>query len=219
MSFRARSHCSRPPFAQSLRLKRAPTTIRSPGFKAQALARIFGAAPGAYGVGLGARIARGDWGERSELAETYLAVTSHAYDGDGEAREAAGEFRTRVAGAEAFVHAQDLPGQDALDADAVAEHEGGFAAAAAEVGANPALYHLDTTAAHAPKIRTLAQEIARALRGRAANPRWISGQMRHGHRGAAEIAQSLDNLYCFAALTDAVRKRAVRSDLRRHARR
>jgi cobaltochelatase CobN len=28
--------------------------------------------------------------------------------------------------------------------------------------------------------------------------------MRHGHRGAAEIAQSLDNLFCFAALTDAV---------------
>ncbi len=175
------------------------------GLDARGLARIFGAAPGAYGVGLGARIARGDWGERSELAEAYLAVTSHAYDGDGEAREAAGEFRTRVAGAEAFVHAQDLPGQDALDADAFAEHEGGFAAAASETGAHPALYHLDSTAPGAPKIRTLAQEIARALRGRAANPRWISGQMRHGHRGAAEIAQSLDNLHCFAALTDAVR--------------
>ena len=173
-------------------------------FQGASLARIFGAAPGAYGVGLGARIAQGDWAERSELAETYLAATSHAYDGEGEAREAVGEFRTRVAGAEAFVHAQDLPGQDALDADAVAEHEGGFAAAAAEVGANPALYHLDTTTAHTPKIRTLAQEIARSLRGRAANPRWISGQMRHGHRGGAEIAQSLDNLYCFAALTDAV---------------
>jgi len=168
------------------------------------LKRIFGAAPGSYGVGLGARIARGEWAERSELAEAYLAATSHAYDGEGEAQEAGAEFRTRVAGAGAFVHAQDLPGQDALDADAFAEHEGGFAAAAAEVGANPALYHLDSTIAHAPKIRTLAQEIARALRGRAANPRWISGQMRHGHRGAAEIAQSLDNLFCFAALTDAV---------------
>ena len=167
-------------------------------------ARIFGAAPGAYGVRLGARIARGDWTERSELAEAYLAATSHAYDGEGDAREAAGEFRSRVTGAEAFVHVQDLPGQDALDADAFAEHEGGFAAAAAEVGANPALYHLDSTTPGGPKIRTLAQEIARALRGRAANPRWISGQMRHGHRGAAEIAQSLDNLYCFAALTDAV---------------
>jgi cobaltochelatase CobN len=174
------------------------------GLQGASLARIFGAGPGAYGVGLGARIAQGDWAERSELAEAYLAATSHAYDGEGDAREAAAEFRIRVAGAEAFVHAQDLPGQDALDADAFAEHEGGFAAAAAEAGANPALYHLDSTTPDGPKIRSLAQEIARALRGRAANPRWISGQMRHGHRGAAEIAQSLDNLYCFAALTDAV---------------
>jgi cobaltochelatase CobN len=170
----------------------------------QSAARIFGAAPGSYGVGLGARIARGEWTDRSELAETYLAATSHAYDGEGEAREAAAEFRTRVAGAEAFVHVQDLPGQDALDADAFAEHEGGFAAAAAETGANPALYHLDSTIPGAPKIRTLGQEIARSLRGRAANPRWLQGQMRHGHRGAAEIVQSLDNLFCFAALTDAV---------------
>jgi cobaltochelatase CobN len=174
------------------------------GFQGESLARIFGAAPGAYGVGLGARIARGDWAERTELAEAYLAATSHAYEGEGEAREAAAEFRTKVAGAEAFVHAQDLPGQDALDADAFAEHEGGFAAAAAETGANPALYHVDSTIPGVPKIRSLAQEIARSLRGRAANPRWLQGQMRHGHRGAAEIAQSLDNLYCFAALTDAV---------------
>jgi len=79
-----------------------------------------------------------------------------------------------------------------------------FAAAAAETGTNPALYHLDSTIPGAPRIRTLGQEIARSLRGRAANPRWLQGQMRHGHRGAAEIAQSLDNLYCFAALTDAV---------------
>jgi cobaltochelatase CobN len=174
------------------------------GLQGESLARIFGAAPGSYGVGLGARIARGEWTERSELAEAYFSATSHAYEGEGEGREAAAEFRTRVARAEAFVHAQDLPGQDALDADAFAEHEGGFAAAAAETGANPALYHLDSTSPGAPKIRTLAQEIARALRGRAANPRWLQGQMRHGHRGAAEIAQSLDNLYCFAALTDAV---------------
>jgi cobaltochelatase CobN len=152
----------------------------------------------------GLQSAGGEWATRSELAETYLAATSHAYDGEGDAREAAAEFRTRVAGAEAFVHAQDLPGQDALDADAFAEHEGGFAAAAAETGANPALYHLDSTIPGAPKIRTLGQEIARSLRGRAANPRWLQGQMRHGHRGAAEIAQSLDNLFCFAALTDAV---------------
>ena len=175
------------------------------GFKGATLARVFGAAPGAYGVGLGRRISQGQWAGREDLAETYLSATSHAYDGDGDGREAASAFRARVAGADAFVHAQDLPGQDALDADALSEHEGGFAAAAAHVGANPALYHLDSSAPATPKIRPLEQEIARALRGRAANPRWLAGQMRHGHRGAGEIAQSLDNLYAFAALTDAVR--------------
>ena len=159
-------------------------------------------APTALGLDGGSPKAIGRSGPSS--AEAYLAATSHAYDVDGEGREAAFEFRQRVADAEAFVHAQDLPGQDALDADAFAEHEGGFAAAAAEAGANPALYHLDSTTPGAPKVRTLKQEIARALRGRATNPRWLAGQMRHGHRGAAEIAQSLDNLYCFAALTDAV---------------
>ncbi len=173
-------------------------------FRGAALARVFGAAPGAYGVGLGRRISEGQWTERADLAEAYLSATSHAYDGDSEGREAAWAFRASVAGADAFVHAQDLPGQDALDADAFSEHEGGFAAAAAHLGARPALYHLDSSAPATPKIRPLEQEIARALRGRAANPRWLAGQMRHGHRGAAEIAQSLDNLYAFAALTDAV---------------
>jgi cobaltochelatase CobN len=175
------------------------------GLPESARPRVFGAAPGAYGVGLGRRIAAGDWAERADLAQAYFAATSHAYDGDGEGREAAGAFRDYVAASDAFVHAQDLPGQDALDADAFTEHEGGFAAAAESVGAKPALYHLDSTSPAATTVRSLDQEIARSLRGRAANPRWLAGQMRHGHRGAAEIAQSLDNLYAFAALTDAVR--------------
>jgi cobaltochelatase CobN len=167
--------------------------------------RVFGAPPGVYGVGLGRSIAEGDFAGRDELGEAYLAATTHAYAGEDEGCEAGGAFRAFVAGANAFVHSQDLPGQDALDADACAEHEGGFAAAAERLGAHPALYHLDATSPSATKVRSLEQEIARALRGRAANPRWLQGQMRHGWRGAAEIAQSLDNLFAFAALTDAVR--------------
>ena len=48
-------------------------------------------------------------------------------------------------------------------------------------------------------MRTLAEEIARVVRGRAANPRWIRGMMRHGYRGAGEIARALDSLHGFAA--------------------
>jgi cobaltochelatase CobN len=171
------------------------------------LLRIFGAAPGRYGIGLADVLAQGQWTERSELGAAYLAATSHAYDGHGEGRAAAEAFRSRVAGADAFVHVQDMPGQDALDSDAFAEHEGGFAAAAEMLGGAPELYRADTTQPHRSVVRPLAEDIARALRGRAVNPRWIAGQMRHGHRGAVEIAETLDNLFAYAALTDAAPSR------------
>ena len=148
------------------------------------------------------RALAGDWDKRDDLGAEYLAATSHAYE--GERSRVSPEFAERVAEAQALVHVQDLPGQDVLDSDAFSEHEGGFAAAAASLGASPSIYHLDVTNPKAPRARSLQQEIARALRGRAANPRWLRGQMRHGYRGAAEIAESVDNLFLFAATTDLV---------------
>ena len=69
---------------------------------------------------------------------------------------------------------------------------------------SPELYHLDTSRTEAPKARRLAEEIARIVRGRLTNPRWIAGMLGHGHRGVAEIAQAVDALYAFAATARAV---------------
>jgi cobaltochelatase CobN len=168
--------------------------------------RIFGAAPGRYGVGLSGILESGDWRERDELGRAYLEATSHAYDGAGESHADAG-FGEKIARADALVHVQDMAGQDVLDSDAFAEHEGGFAAAAAMQGATPEIYHVDSTRPERIAVRPLRQEIARVLRARALNPRWSAGQMRHGHRGATEIAETLDNLFAYAALTDAVESR------------
>lgn len=164
--------------------------------------RLFGAAPGAYGIGLSGTLAAGDWPDRDALGEAYLRATSHSYGAGSGGAPAAPQFSVRVAEADAFVHVQDMSGQDVLDADAFAEHEGGFAAAAASLGNHPAFYHADTTNPDRSKIRTLREEVARVLRARATNPRWIAGQMRHGFRGAAEIAGTVDNFVAFAALAD-----------------
>ncbi len=174
---------------------------------ARDIRRVFGAAPGRYGVGLGRRLATGEWTRRDELAQAYLSATSHAYGADGAGETAAAAFATSVAAADAFVHVQDIAGQDVLDSDAFAEHEGGFMAAAALLDNAPSVYHVDATGADGARVRTLAEEVARVLRGRATNPRWLRGQMRNGHRGAAEIAETVDNLFAFAALTDAVPSR------------
>ncbi len=170
--------------------------------------RVFGTAPGAYGVGLSTTLSTGAWESRDDLGAQYLAASGHAYGRDAEGLPAHAAFAARVGTADAFVHVQDTAEQDVLDSDAFAEHEGGFAAAASSLGNAPALYHADTTRLSRSKVRTLAQEIQRVVRSRATNPRWLEGQMRHGHRGAAEIAETVGNLVGFAATTDQVARTA-----------
>ena len=170
--------------------------------------RVFGAAPSLYGIGLGRSIDADPMASRADLGRAYLAAGTHAYAGASAAGVIAnGAFETRIAAADAFVHVGDMADLDMLDAQASVEAEGGFAAAAHALGTTPALYHLDSGASDRLKVRIQTEEIARVMRGRAANPRWIAGQMRHGHRGAAEIAETVDNLYAMAVLSDAVASR------------
>ncbi len=169
-------------------------------FRASGLERVFGAAQGAYGLGLSETLQRGGWETREELGAAFLDAAGFAYDREGESHPAREIFAARVAGADALVHVQDMAETDLLAGSAFAEFEGGFSAANRALGGTASLTHLDLTDPARPRPRSLESEVARVLRGRLANPRWLSGQMRHGHRGAAEIAEAIDNLYAFAAL-------------------
>jgi len=171
--------------------------------RGEALARVFGSAPGTYGAGVSAQALDGEWTTKNDLGRTYLNGTSHALGAGGDARLDA-SFPQRVGQAEAFVHVSDVAERDILDGDSAADAIGGFAAAAQALGAAPALYSLDTSRPQAPKARTLPEDVDRLVRGRLTNPRWIAGQLRHGWRGAAEIAQGVDALFVFAATTEAV---------------
>ena len=138
--------------------------------------RVFGPAPGQYGVGR-------DW----------FAASATGYGSTGDGVADADGLADRVRGSDAFLHVQDHAGTDLLDGPEYAAHLGGFATAAARLGADPALYH------HDDGLRTVAEQVARVVRGRAANPVWLAGMMRHGYAGAAEMARAVAALASFAA--------------------
>ena len=164
-----------------------------------ATARIYGAALGDYGAGVTARIERAAWDNAADLGLDYLESSSTTYGkGIDGLRDEIG-FTARVSQADAFLHVQDHAEIDLLESLDYAAFEGGFAAAADKLGVSPALYHADTSKPEAPKMRTLVEEIARVVRGRAANPVWIDGMMRHGYRGASEVTRSIEGLFAFAA--------------------
>lgn len=167
--------------------------------------RVFGPAPGDYGVGVVEAVTGFTPETAEDAGEAWLSASAFAYGGGQDGVAARPALERRTAATDAFVHTQDLPETDVLAAPDYAAHEGGFAAAARRLGGAAAtLYHLDSTTPDAPRMRTLAEEIARVVRGRAANPRWLAGKMRHGFRGAAEIASTLDQMALFAHLAGAV---------------
>jgi len=167
--------------------------------------RVFGPKPGQYGLGMAGLAETFTPEARAAAGEAWLRASSHAIGQDGRVRHAPEAIRARLAEADAFVHAQDLPESDLLLAADYAAHEAGFAAAMARLGhARPALYHLDTTRPGAPRARSLTEEIARVTRARAANPAWADGMIAHGFRGASEIAATLEHMAAFANLAGVV---------------
>jgi cobaltochelatase CobN len=164
--------------------------------------RVFGPKPGLYGMSMETALQEYSEAGRDAAGQAWLKGSEWAINAQGEAHQDRAGLERRLHKADGFAHVQDLLESDVLLASDYASHEGGFAAAMAHLGAaKPAMYHVDSTRLDAPKARSLPEEIARVVRARAANPDWASGMMRHGFRGAAEVAATLDNLAAFAHLT------------------
>jgi cobaltochelatase CobN len=175
----------------------------SAGIGSATFARIFSTAPGAYGAGVEGLLGQGY--DLSDIGAAYLAAASHAYGGaEGAATAVPGAFAARVAAADILVHPGDDPGRDLLEGAEDAAFVSGFAAAAATLGSAPDLIMLDLTNPSRPRARPLAAALARIVRARAVNPWFVDGLMRHGPRGAAELAETVDRLVAFAETTDAV---------------
>jgi cobaltochelatase CobN len=167
--------------------------------------RVFGSKPGAYGAGLQVMIDERIWEDEADLAETWLGWSGYAYGAGAEGRPERTMLEARLAAADAVLHNQDNREHDLLDSDDYYQFEGGLALVVRQLsGCTPAVWHNDHSRPEAPRIRSLREELGRVVRSRAANPRWIAGVMRHGYKGAAEIAATVDYLFAFAATSRAV---------------
>ena len=167
--------------------------------------RIFSARPGAYGTGLQALIDEKLWQDRGDFAEAFLVWSGYAYGENSEGVDAREVLETRLTASDAVLHNQDNREHDILDSDDYYQFAGGLSAAVSHLsGRDVPVYHNDHSLAERPVIRTLSEEIGRVVRGRASNPKWIAGAMRHGYKGAFEMAATVDYLFAFSATTGQV---------------
>ncbi|NQU60497.1 MAG: cobaltochelatase subunit CobN [Rhodospirillales bacterium] len=168
--------------------------------------RVFGSKPGAYGAGLQALIDEKGWQTDEDLARAYIAWGGYAYGSGAEGAAQHGLFETRLRRTEAVLHNQDNREHDLLDSDDYYQFEGGMTAAVRALsGVQPAVYHNDHSRPERPRINTLEEEVGRVVHARVVNPKWIAGVMRHGYKGAFEMAATVDYLFAFAATAHCVK--------------
>ncbi|MDB5542624.1 MAG: hypothetical protein JWQ89_4351 [Devosia sp.] len=168
--------------------------------------RIFGSKPGAYGAGLQGLMDSSNWETKSNLAEAFLNWGQYAYGAHAAGTPERDRFAARLADIDAIVHNQDNREHDLLDSDDYYQFEGGLAVTAETLtGRQPPAYHNDHSRPERPLTRTLEEEIAKVVRSRVVNPKWIAGVKRHGYKGAFEIIATVDYMFAFAATTGAVK--------------
>lgn len=164
--------------------------------------RIFGSKPGAYGAGLQGLIESQNWTTDEDLARAYINWSGYAY-GRGAAGHAVPEaFEQRLKHLQVVLHNQDNREHDLLDSDDYYQFQGGMTVATrVSQGKQPTTYFGDNALPEQPKVRSLEAEIARVYRSRVVNPKWIEGVMRHGYKGAFEMAATVDYLFAYDATT------------------
>lgn len=175
----------------------------------RALQRIFGSKPGAYGAGLQGLIESQNWHDDEDLARAYLNWSSYAYspseNGNIQGISSPEAFERCLHDLQIVLHNQDNREHDILDSDDYYQFQGGLTAAVRSLkGENPTTYFGDNSIPANPRVRQLKEEIARVYRSRVVNPKWIAGVMRHGYKGAFEMAATVDYLFAYDATANCV---------------
>ncbi|WP_341526366.1 cobaltochelatase subunit CobN [Nostoc sp. UHCC 0302] len=114
-------------------------------------------------------------------------------------------FKQRLGQMQIVLQNQDNREHDLLDSDDYYQFQGGLTAAVRSLqGKNPETYFGDNSVPALPRVRQLREEIGRVYRSRVVNPKWIAGVMRHGYKGAFEMAATVDYLFAYDATAKCV---------------
>jgi len=175
------------------------------GDRRRATTRIFGSKPGAYGAGLLPLIDARNWRTDADLAEVYAVWGGYAYGRGLDGREARADMETAFRRIAVAAKNTDTREHDIADSDDYFQFHGGMVAMVRHLtGTSPAAYIGDSAVPDLVRTRTLAEETRRVFRSRAVNPRWLAAMMRHGYKGAFEIAATVDYLFGYDATAGVV---------------
>lgn len=154
--------------------------------------RVFGDAPGTYGSGINVVLDAKNWQDEKDLAEVYVRWGGHAFGGGVRGEYQPELFKKRLAVMDLTVKNEENHDTNILSSDDYNGFHGGMINAVRSLsGQAPQSYVGDSSNRGNPAMRTVAEEMKRVVRAEALNPKYIEGLMKHGYKGAMDMANRL----------------------------
>lgn len=154
--------------------------------------RIFGDAPGTYGAGVNTVLDSKNWQNEDDLASVYVRWGGHVFGGGNRGVFKPELFKKRLASLDLTVKNEENHESNILSSDDYNAFHGGMIAAVKSLGGKtPQSYVGDSTNRSAVGVKTVQEEMKRVFRSESMNPKYIEGLMKHGYKGATDLANRL----------------------------
>ena len=158
----------------------------------QAAFRIFGDAQGTYGAGVAALLECKNWETLQDIADVYVRWGGHAYGGRTKGVYMPKLFRKRMGSLDITIKNEDNHETNMLSSDDYNAYHGGMIAAVRAIkGSAPRSYCGDSTDRTRVTMHSVQEEAKRIFRSESINPKYIQGMMKHGYKGAADMANMI----------------------------
>lgn len=170
----------------------------------QATARIFTQAQGTYGTYVDDAVESGAWEERQELEDMFIRRNAYAFGGNQAGAARPEVLRALLGTVERVAQEIDSVEYGLTDMQHYFGYSGALKAAAERQGGRAVkLSYVESFTAET-KVQDLEQVLRVEYRTKLLNPKWYEGMLRHGHNGAAEIANRFTYMLGWSATTGAV---------------
>lgn len=166
--------------------------------------RIFGPKEGEYGTGITSIIETKAWEKEEQIGSKFLSSLHYAYNRKMHGNDINNLYEQNLKSVEIVSQVRDNNEYEITDLDHYYEFFGGLAKSVEMVKGKKAVMLITDTTGNALVTESAEKAVAKGIRTRVLNPKWIDGMLAHKYHGGQKISERFENVMGLAATTGAV---------------
>ena len=169
-----------------------------------ATARLFGPAEAEYGTGITSLIETKNWSSEEQIGEKYTESLKYVYSSNARGKAVPGLLNSHLQAVDIVSQIRSSHEYEVTDLDHYYEFFGGLSKSVEMAKGKKAVVYITDTTGENIETETVDKSIARGVRTRLLNPKWIDGMLKHKYHGASKISKEFENILGLAATTNKV---------------